>query len=368
MKQFQCQSCGATVFFRNSSCLSCGAKLGYSPDQGAMVALEPVETDAAQGDGRPQWQAFAGPKFRFCANADHGVCNWLIPNEDEQIFCRSCRHNQLAPDLSIEGNLARWQRLEQAKQHLFYSLIRWRLPTPTLADGVSEPLVFDLIADVQTDAGVQRIYTGHDAGRITINIAEADDDERERRRVGMGEPYRTLLGHFRHEIGHYYWDILVRDGQMLNEFRNLFGDEREDYCAALRRHHAEGAPPEWPGSFISAYATAHPWEDFAETFAHHIHIVDTLETAHALGLKIEARTVPDEALKTDVAFDAYRAADFGDIVAAWTPVSVALNSLTRSLGLQDAYPFVLSPAIVEKLDFIHRLIRAQQADTAPVAA
>jgi hypothetical protein len=307
-------------------------------------------------------------RVRFCANADHGVCNWLVSADDDLALCRSCRHNHLAPDLSIAGNLMRWQRVEQAKQHLFYSLIRWRLPTPTQAQAVAEPLVFDLVADVQTENGVRRVYTGHDSGLITINIAEADDDERERRRLGLGEPYRTLLGHFRHEVGHYYWDILVRDGKMLDEFRSLFGDERADYAAALQRHHAEGAPADWPGAFISAYATAHPFEDFAESFAHHMHIVDTLETANALGLSIDARANPDEALKTEVAFDAYHAGSFDEIVAAWTPVSVALNSLTRSLGQQDAYPFVLSRTIVEKLDFIHRLIRAQQADTAPVAA
>ena len=155
---------------------------------------------------------------------------------------------------------------------------------------------------------------------------------------------------------------------MLDEFRALFGDERADYGAALQRHYAEGAPPDWPGAFISAYATSHPWEDFAETFAHHLHIVDTLETAHALGLSIDARGVDDPALRTEVAFDAYRVRDFDAIVAAWTPVSIALNSLTRSLGQQDAYPFVLSQTIIAKLDFIHRLIRAQEAETAPVAA
>jgi hypothetical protein len=364
MKHFQCQSCGSTVFFRNSSCVACGSKLGYSPDHGTMFAVRPAE--GASGD-RPVWSTHGDAKnVHFCANADHGVCNWLVA--DGHVMCRSCRHNQLAPDLTIEGNLARWQRVEQAKQHLFYSLLRWRLPTPTAAENVSKPLVFDLVADVQTETGVQRVYTGHDAGLITLNIAEADDDEREKRRLGMGEPYRTLLGHFRHEIGHYYWDILVRDGQMLDEFRNLFGDERADYGAALQRHYARGPSPDWPGAHISAYATAHPWEDFAESFAHHMHIVDTLETAHALGISIEARAVKDEALKTDIDFDAYGAENFDAVVAAWTPVSVALNSLTRALGQPDAYPFVLSQTIIDKLDFIHRLIRSQQPDTAPAAA
>ncbi|MCW2275568.1 hypothetical protein M2321_003161 [Rhodoblastus acidophilus] len=331
-----------------------------------MFAVHPIEPEGE----RPVWRAAgdASSNFHFCANAAHGVCNWLVRADDDQPMCRSCRHNHLAPDLSIPGNLMRWQRVEQAKQHLFYSLIRWRLPTPTQAEGVAEPLVFDLVGDVQTENGVKRIYTGHDSGLITINIAEADDDERERRRLGLGEPYRTLLGHFRHEIGHYYWDILVRDGNMLDAFRSLFGDERIDYGAALQRYHSQGAPPEWPGAFISAYATAHPWEDFAESFAHHMHIVDTLETAHALGLSLDVRAARDGSLKTDVAVDAYHADTFDAVIAAWAQVSVALNSLTRSLGQQDAYPFVLSRTIEQKLDFIHRLIRAQQVDAAPASA
>ena len=236
MKQFKCQSCGSVVFFRNSSCISCGAKLGYSPDHGTMFALH--QADARAGE-RPRWSAAGGAQsgvrlgahsgahsagaplqFHFCANADHGVCNWLLPADENQPMCRSCRHNHLAPDLTIEGNLARWQRIEQAKQHLFYSLIRWGLPMPTQAEGVAEPLVFDLVADVQTENGVQRVLTGHDAGLITINIAEADDDEREKRRVGMGEPYRTLLGHFRHEIGPFYWDSAGADTRLIEFARS----------------------------------------------------------------------------------------------------------------------------------------------------
>lgn len=357
MKLFQCQGCGGAVHFENSACVSCGRRLGYAPDQGAMVALEQT-SDAMP---RPLFAEAGAPQRRYfcCANAESGVCNWLIPEGDSHPLCLSCRHNHLAPDLSVAGNAERWARLEQAKRQLFYSLLLWRLPAPVADEGAPEPLVFDLLGDVQTETGVKPVLTGHDFGRITLNIAEADDDVREQRRVAMGEPYRTLLGHFRHEIGHYYWDLLVRDGGRLDDCRALFGDERADYGEALKAHYAHGAPPDWSASFISAYATAHPWEDFAETWAHYMHIVDTLETAGAYGVSLRPRAVADANLATRVDFNAYESAEIAEILDAWTAVSVAINSMTRSLGQADAYPFVLSQAVVGKLSFIHTLIHAQ---------
>lgn len=342
MRIFKCPSCTNVVYFHNSVCAACGTGLGYTPDEDRMVALSPTSKG-----------------FVSCKNVEHGVCNWVIRESASDCYCRSCRHNNLAPDLSVEGNLARWQKVELAKRHLFYSLLRWRLPTPAAGDNVAEPLSFDLVADVVSDQGTEKVLTGHDSGHITLNIAEADDDERERRRTAMKEPYRTLLGHFRHEIGHYYWDLLVRDDGRLDEFRKFFGDEREDYSAALQRYYADGAPPDWRLSYISAYSTAHPWEDFAETWAHHTHIVDTLETAHAWGLSIQPKIATSSALAADLAFDPYGAASFGDIVDAWATLSVALNTINRSLGQPDAYPFILSNASIDKLAFVHRLIVEQ---------
>ena len=199
--------------------------------------------------------------------------------------------------------------------------------------------------------------TGHDNGLITIALAEADDAERERRRTQMGEPYRTLLGHFRHEVGHHYWDLLVRDGGRLDEFRALFGDEREDYGQALQRHYAQGAPPDWGSRYISAYASSHPWEDFAETFANYLHIVDTLEMARAFGLSVNPK-VDDTGVVTanlDVRPEFTR--DFSRVLEDWLPLTFALNSLSRCLGQSDLYPFILSPPMTEKLDFVHRLVR-----------
>jgi hypothetical protein len=365
MKLFQCQGCGNIVHFENTICVSCSRRLGYAAERQSMIALDPVSDGVAQ---RPLHAEAGSPQRRyfFCANAEDGVCNWLIAEEDSHSLCQSCRHNHMAPDLSVAGNLERWARLERSKRHLFYSLLLWDLPAPVVGEGAQEPLVFDLLGDVQTEQGVKTILTGHDLGRITVNIAEADDDVRERRRVDMGEPYRTLLGHFRHEIGHYYWDLLVRDGGDIQGFRDVFGDERPDYDEALRTYYANGAPKGWQACFISAYATSHPWEDFAETWAHYMHIVDTLETAASLGVSLNMRGFADDKIHARVDFDPYLSEGIEEILDAWTPVSVAINSLTRSLGQTDAYPFVLSPAIVAKLTFIHKVIRrsGQQANLA----
>ncbi|MBB4198942.1 hypothetical protein CCR94_15710 [Rhodoblastus sphagnicola] len=360
MKLFECQGCRNTVHFENSVCVACRRQLGYAPERGTMTALEPAQVNEAS----PALLAAVGApeqRYHFCANAAQGVCNWLVHESDGHSLCRSCRHNDMAPDLTVAGNRERWARLEQAKRQLFYSLLLWGLPTPIIGEDAREPLVFDLIGDVHSDQGVKTVLTGHDFGRITLNIAEADDDVREQRRVAMGEPYRTPLGHFRHEIGHYYWDLLVRDGGPLAEFRALFGDERGDYDQALQAYYANGAPRGWRESFISAYATAHPWEDFAETWAHYMHIVDTLETACSFGISLKPRHVANDHLEAAVDFDAYRADRIERILDAWTPISVAVNSLSRSLGQGDVYPFVLSQAMVGKLSFIHRLIGEQRA-------
>jgi hypothetical protein len=216
-----------------------------------------------------------------------------------------------------------------------------------------------MLAD-PADPDAPKVLTGHDAGLITLNIAEADDAERESRRHGMHEVYRTLLGHFRHEVGHYYWDRLVRDGgqAVLDQYRELFGDERQGYAQALQRHYDQGPPADWPEHHISAYASTHPWEDFAETWAHYLHIVDTLGTASVYGLALHPGGSQDGVLVTPPDFDAYKADSIETLIAAWTPLSLAVNSLNRSMGQPDLYPFVLSPAVVTKLGYVHELVRS----------
>ena len=352
MKLFKCQSCQQILYFENDVCVKCGHTLGYVPEVATVSALEP------EGD---LWRALASPDvlYRFCANAQNAACNWLVESTSSESFCLSCRHNRTIPDLTIADNLAHWQKIEIAKHRLFYSLLLLKLPAPTKGESPEEGLAFDFLAELpQPDA--PRVMTGHDNGLITIALAEADDAVREKNRVAMHEPYRTLLGHFRHEIGHYYWDRLVRDGGQLDGCRQLFGDDSQDYGQALQAHYANGAPPDWQANFVSHYASSHPWEDFAETWAHYLHIVDTLEIARAFGLSTQPRPAEDEELDASVDFDPYRASEIGRLIDSWTPLSLALNSLNRAMGQPDVYPFVLSPPVIEKLGFIHRLVHPSQ--------
>jgi hypothetical protein len=232
-----------------------------------------------------------------------------------------------------------------------YTLLNLRLPTaPKSRD--ARGLAFEFLAD---QPGAQTL-TGHADGVITINLAEADDAERERRRRALGEPYRTLLGHMRHEVGHYYWDRLIDGTDRHGEFRALFGDERDDYEAALQRHYANGPAADWQTQFVSAYASAHPWEDWAETWAHYLHITDTLETAAACGVSIRPRRRDEPTMADAPAGAGTLAGRFDRLIASWFPLTYLLNSLNRGLGIADAYPFVLSPPAIEKLRFVHETV------------
>lgn len=360
MKVFHCQRCGQMVYFANTRCERCGHRLGYLPDLAALSAVVPLEGD--------HWRPLAAPDrpSRFCANAAHDVCNWLVPAGSPDAFCRACRLNRTIPDLSRGENRLRWQRLETAKHRLVYGLLRLGLPLTSRFDDPETGLAFDFLA---TPSGVARddarIVTGHAAGLITIDVAEADDAERERNRQNMAEPYRTLLGHFRHEVGHHYWDGLVRGGPWISAFRIRFGDERRGYTASLEAHYAQGPPADWRQYFVSGYASAHPWEDFAETWAHFLHIVDTLETAYEFGLRVRPRGGSESTLTMDIDFDPCRQRDFDALIEAWLPLTYGINSLNHSMGLPDLYPFVLAPAVIGKLRFVHGLVFPQPAVSNP---
>ena len=353
MKLFACQACGQRLYFENVRCEHCHRSLGYLPDLGTLSALEPEP-----GGG---WRVLAAPQraYKFCDNARHGVCNWMLAADDAGAYCAACRHNHLIPDLSVPGNQLLWARMEDAKHRLFYSLILLRLPLANRIDDPAHGLAFDFLAEASTPHAAQ-VMTGHNNGLITLALKEADDAVREQVREAMGEPYRTLLGHFRHESGHYFWDRLVAsDEALLNACRALFGDDREDYGAAVQRHYEQGPPPGWQDSHISMYATTHPWEDFAETWAHYLHIVDTLETASAFALKVRPRRAHGH-IVAEIDFDPYASRRFDQIVEAWLPLEFATNSLNRSMGLTDLYPFVLSETVIAKLGFIHALMHQPQ--------
>lgn len=351
MKLFSCQSCGQVLFFENTHCESCGHRLGYCTESSRLLALEP----AADGNG---WLAVGegieAPTRFFCTNAEYDVCNWLVPEGSTDALCVACRYNHVIPDLNKEGNQELWRRLEQAKHRLFYSLLLLHLPMPTRAENPTGGLVFNFPDDPENGEG--KVMTGHDEGVITIALREADDVEREKMRVEMGEHYRTLLGHFRHEVGHFYWNILVRDAGNEDACRAMFGDHTQDYGAALQRHYENGPPAGWPENYVSSYATTHPWEDFAETWAHYLHVVDTLQTAVAFGVAVSPAVAKDGSLSQSFNFDTYAATSFDQLLAAWPPLTLAVNALNRSMGQADLYPFVITPAIAKKLHFVHNLI------------
>jgi len=351
MKLFECQQCASPIFFENTHCENCGLELGFLPDRQVLSALENRQSALVP---------LAAPQFpyRFCDNHQHGVCNWLVPEEAGQGLCVACVLNETIPDLSDFQHRLAWQTVETAKHRLIYSLIRFNLP---FASKIAEPqtgLAFNFLADTNQNPDQPGILTGHDRGRITINIAEAESDQREATRIEMGEPYRTLIGHFRHEIGHYYWDRLIKpDAEKLAAVRAIFGDESGDYSAALETYYKNGPAPAWQDRFVSAYASAHPWEDWAETWSHYFHLVDTLETAQAFGIRLQPslRSHPELSMQAD--FDPYAHADFDAIISASIPLALAVNSLNRSMGQPDLYPFVLPPAVLDKLRFIHQLVK-----------
>ena len=353
MKLFTCTQCHQVVFFESVTCVHCGQRLAYLPDSNAIAALEPVY--GGQGTASLYHAIGTANRYRLCENAtQHSVCNWAVAERDDNRLCVACRLNRIIPDLRFEDAKEAWSRLEVAKHRLVYGLRELGLPIASRYQ--NEP---DLAFVFAADQAGQRVLTGHEQGVITINIAEADAPFRERIRERLGEPFRTLLGHFRHESGHYYWDRLIkRNGYWLARFRATFGDERADYAQALKQHYEQGGPPaDWRQWFISAYASSHPLEDWAESFAHYLHMVDTLDTAASYGMTLRPSALGGGQLDHTAA----RKVDFGsfeELVEAWVPLTLALNSLNRGMGLQDVYPFVLSEPATRKLRFVHELVRS----------
>ena len=345
MRDFQCD-CGQTLYFENTVCTACQRRLGYEPLRAQMLTLEPV----AGEDGSGQWwrDTRSGEQFRRCFNdTEYQVCNWLVSNPGHS-FCLACSLNDTIPEMDSGYRALQrrqwWGRLEQAKRRLLYTLLYLGLPVSRKTEQHAG-LAFSFLEDQRSNPFVdeEHVLTGHLDGLITVNLAEADVVNREQTRQNLGEPYRTLLGHFRHESGHYYFNYLLTSEQDLLQFRAVFGDERSDYQAAVQRYYREpGSVPQ--GDRISAYAALHPLEDWAECWAHYLHMMDCLETAAQVGL------LP-EPLMT-----ASSPPDIEKCLTAWLQVSVAMNALNRSMGLRDAYPFVLTAATLNKLRFVHQRI------------
>jgi hypothetical protein len=337
MKTFQCDNCGTAVFFENIRCLGCGSTLGIVPSSFEMLSVKDGTNGIVTGsDGQP---------YRFCKNSlDYGSCNHLVKAADASLICRTCHFTEIAPDLTIEANRELWAVMEQAKRRLLFSLFQLGIPPLSKFEDPVKGLSFCFLAEGQ---GHEKVITGHMDGVITISLAEADKANLEARRQQLGERYRTLLGHFRHEIGHYYWDRLIADGGKIDEFRAEFGDESVNYADALQAHYTKPADDFWKNDFISAYAASHPWEDWAETFAHFLHMQDVVETSRSVGLIAEEGIgiIPD----------------FATNISLWLNTSFRMNQLGRSIGSGDLYPFVLNDRVIKKMEFIHNVVFAAAA-------
>ncbi|CAH0213058.1 zinc-binding metallopeptidase family protein [Pseudomonas brassicacearum] len=347
--------CGQSLFFRNSQCLACLAALGYQPEQSRLTSLQP-------GEQAGTWTLDVDPQaglFRRCANLDTpAACNWLLPDNGRDTLCIACSLNRTIPDLSIPENPERWRKVETAKRRLVAQLITFGLPVFPKTVDENVGLAFDFIG---VDPDGTPPTTGHASGLITLDIKEADDAHREYVRQQMREPYRTLLGHFRHEVGHYYWDRLVANSHWLEAFRELFGDERASYAEALERHYQQGAPLDWQTHYVSAYATMHPWEDWAETWAHYLHMMDAVDTALGFGMSAREMDFDYQPFPPETLYDAEHAggAAFLSFVNAWIELAGMLNELSRSMGQPDFYPFVVPAAVITKLHFIHLVIQEE---------
>ena len=336
MRDFNCPNCGQRLAFENSTCLNCGSALGFSLEQTALLVI--TENDSSEHAGFVD-----AAKYQLCANLLVAECNWLVPVNYPRLRCPSCVLTTERPNDADTVGLAEFAEAEAAKRRLIVELHELKLPIVGRDQDPDYGLAFRLLSSAH-----EKVITGHEDGIITLDLAEGDDVHREQLRVEMDEPYRTLLGHFRHEIGHYYFYRLISpSSDHLARFNELFGDPDADYQEALDRHYNEGAPENWQERFVSSYATMHPAEDWAETFAHYLHIRDTLDTSAWCGLAPATATFDRPPLGPSA---------FPNIIEMWLPLSWSLNMVNRSMGRDDLYPFVLPPAVMDKMQFIHTVI------------
>jgi hypothetical protein len=347
MRDFTCPKCGQRLAFENSVCLSCGSALGFSLNEMALLVI-------ASGADSEHGGAVDSSQYQLCANLHLAECNWLVQKESVGGLCRSCALTRTRPNDADTASLRAFAEAEKAKRRLIAELYELKLPIIDRDEDPQYGLAFDLLS-----SEFEKVYTGHHNGVITIDLAEGDDVHREQLRKAMDEPYRTLLGHFRHEIGHYYFYLLVDSSAPYSErFRDLFGDPHTDYQAALDRHYSQGAPAGWEKNFVSSYASMHPSEDWAETFAHYLHIRDTLDTAAAFGFAPAAATFERRTLGPS---------GFDTIIEMWLPLAWALNMVNRSMGKEDLYPFVLPGPVLQKMRFIHTIIDEITSNPAKLA-
>jgi hypothetical protein len=333
MLTYKCE-CGSPLFFENSFCTSCGSPVGWCEVCRRMVALK------SDGERLVCGNPSCGTELTKCLNyMEHATCNHCIPAEPGQgaTLCRSCRLTEVIPDLTVDGNLDKWRRLEAAKRRLLFQMDQLGLAYDALG-GAKTTLRFHFKADTPSE----HVQTGHVDGVVTINLAEADPVSREQVRQQFGEPHRTLIGHLRHEVSHYLYMTMIA-GRRDAEFARIFGDPHSpSYEEALQNYHASGPPADWRSRFISAYASAHPWEDFAETLGFYFDMRSVLETAEQYLPKVVPRRTRTK-LKA--------------LLNAYQRVGIAVNELNRAMGLTDLVPEVVSEPVKPKLSFCNGLVQ-----------
>ena len=342
MRIFHCNRCGGTVAFAASQCPTCDAPLGYVDGERTIRVLTPAPESGSyhlDGDGRSVWR---------CLNAAWG-CNWVVPAGSANSWCRACQLTRGRPDESRPDAVEAWMAAEGAKRRLVHQLDELGLPIDIRSASVPDGLAFDLVYLPGTGG-----ITGHLDGIVTLDLAETEEHHRDDLRRRLGEPFRTVIGHLRHEIGHHYWNRLIGQSNELGGFRRLFGDDRVDYADAIGQHYST-VTGDWDSArFVTAYAASHPLEDWAETFAHYLHIVDAVDTAVAHDLIPPGRTGL-------LVADAIGTLEFADVLDAWRPVNDAFNAIAEALGAPAVYPFQPMGAVVDKLTFVHRQIAAHTA-------
>ncbi|GAB5380685.1 MAG: putative zinc-binding metallopeptidase [Aliiglaciecola sp.] len=330
--------------------------LGFIPEDVRLSAFTTNQYGNLQASSN-------GMLYRKCKNyIDYDVCNWMVPFDDSNEYCVSCRLNETIPNLADAKNKKLWFLLEQAKRRLLYTLLRLNLPVVGKQLNPETGLGFSFLEDQTVDQFGNEltvknyVMTGHAGGLITINLNEADPSVRMDMREKMKERYRTLVGHFRHESGHYYWDRFILNSKHIDEFRRLFGDERLDYMQSMQNYYKNGPANNWQNVWISAYASMHPWEDWAETWAHYLHMVDTLETANDFEFSIANNKIANPFQMDGERNQVYTATTFTHLFNDWCQLTKAHNAINRSMGLDDAYPFVISMTALDKLRFVHEVI------------
>ena len=357
MKLFACTRCGNILHFENTSCERCGCAVGFHVPTLELMTLIPHD----RGEGLAEWSHPEGNAWTLCRNHSQGVCNWLVDASSASGLCMACELNRYIPNIDSIEKREGWRSLEFAKHRLVYSLLRLKLPVQSKIHAPSSGMVFDFIDTNQVVPADAEHRTGHADGQITITLDEADPVRREQTRVEMGERYRTLLGHLRHEVGHYYWDLLIYPhSERLNRFRSLFGDESFPYAQAIQTYYQQGATDGWNQSFVTRYASSHPWEDWAETWAHYLHLVDLMEMGSSLGMSLSPPLDrEDGGLSMAADLNPYVEMDMEAFLRKAQALAYGANSLNRCMGLPDLYPFLLTPVVKEKMSFVHQVIREQ---------